>query len=203
MRRAALFLALLSACGAVTVILKPQRVEKVFEFNSGQGGSCAAAGQPFGSITFDVRALNEAAGIEPGMGCLDPGARFGAEAHVLDSGPSRTPGDACAGPRGTITLERIVLAYTWAGGEERHTLECPGTVFDLTAPGETLSSTLDGCLDRLGDAGSEFLRVGYNRQADALTITPEGSCSADACFYFQFSLRLKLLSGSATLGDCP
>jgi hypothetical protein len=207
MRRAPALCLILAACGAVTFTFKPQKVEQVFDFNNGASGTCQADGKPFGTITYNVRAINEAAGVDPSIGCLNPGVTFGMEAHVLESGVSHTVGDSCAsssdGPRGSITLERIGLAYDWDGGTNRYALECPGTVFDLTQPGEVLSTKLDGCFARLDDAGTEYLRVGYNRHPDKLDVTPEGSCSADACFYFQFSLTLKLLSGTASLSGCP
>jgi hypothetical protein len=198
----------LTACGGTTYKLKPQAIEQVFETNSVSGGSCPVDAGPFGTISYDVKAFNEAAGIPADMGCLMPGLSFDVEAHVLEQDRSRTVGDTCVGPRGTVTLTGFVFEYDWkdkagAAKTERLELTCPDAVIDVSAMGPDIAAKLDSCFDALTSAGAEWLRVGYNRRAAQLRVTPQGLCSAGVCFFLQISLRLRLLNASAAIDGCP
>lgn len=201
-------LLLLTACGSTSYQLKPQTVEQVFETNNAVGGLCPADGGPFGTISYDVKAFNEAAGIPPGVGCLQPGLHFDVEAHVLEQDRSHAAGDSCVGPRGTVTLSGFGLAYDWADKQgalktEQLELACSDAVIDVSAMGEDISAKVNSCFDALGDAAAEWLRIGYNRRAEKLRVTPRGRCSADVCFFLQISLSIRLLDAKASLDGCP
>jgi hypothetical protein len=197
-----------AACGATRYALKPQTIEQVFETNNASGGSCPADGAPLGTIRYDVKAFNQAAGIPEDIGCLNPGVKFEVEAHVLEQDRSRLPGDSCVGPQGTVTLTGVILEYAWKTNSgalqpERLTLTCPDSVIDVSARGEDIAARVNACFAAMTGNASEWLRIGYNRRAEFLAVTPVGRCSAGACFFLQFSLRLKLLDATASVDGCP
>ena len=201
-------LLVLTACGPTVYKLKPQTIEQVFESNNATGGNCPNDGGPFGTITYDIKALNEAAGIPSDVGCLNPGLHVDVEAHVLEQDRSRATGDTCVGPTGTLTLRGFALAYDWTdktGAAKTDQLEvaCPDSVITLSAPGEEIAGKVNACFDAFTDAGAEWLRVAYNRRAKTLRLTPLGQCSADACFFLQISLRIKVTDATASLDGCP
>jgi hypothetical protein len=206
--RAPALLLLCAACGPVTFEIKPQRAQEIFETNNLSGASCPTDGAPLGTIRYDIKALMEKAGVPTGTGCIHPGVLLDVETHVLEQGRSRLPGDTCSGPQGTVTLDGFTLEYDWAdqagaAKTERLELSCPDTVVNLAAPGEEISSKVDACFDAIAGAGTEWLRIGYNRHASQLRVTPNGRCSANACFFIQFSVTLSFTNVTASLEGCP
>lgn len=190
-----------TGCGAFKARLHTATTETTLSAYGAPGSTCEAF--PFDrTFTFDELTGDAAKELGEGRKLCD------FKWHVVLSLPAEAPviaDPSCAGPAGSVVLERVKLEYANEDGvTQRIEKECnTRLLFDSTQAQDDAVNNASLCLTSALNEHLDDVKKAFSVKSKKLRIAIDASCAPDACFSAEWTLKTVVTDGGGVIGDCP